>query len=307
MPFVLSPLDQGNKTGSMKVLVTGTAGFIGFHLARTLLDQGHQVLGLDNFNGYYAPVLKRRRHALLEGRPGYQGHEADITDYAFMRELAAREKPDVFCHLAAQAGVRHSLSKPFDYQRSNLDAFLNVLETCRHEAIPRLVYASSSSVYGNSQKLPFNEEDRVDNCGRCGKCIITMAALMGCDALGEATGFPDAIPLDELRAMRPAPLQSRQHWIDVVRLLDDTGRAPEVRDAILHALRRAARPDAKGWRRILREKRAGIRPSLHPSWKDPARGIDWTHHTDTVRVMDEGWSERLGHPLPKPPEDLRPR
>jgi len=163
MPFVLSPLDQGNKTGSMKVLVTGTAGFIGFHLARTLLDQGHQVLGLDNFNGYYAPVLKRRRHALLEGRPGYQGHEADITDYAFMRELAAREKPDVFCHLAAQAGVRHSLSKPFDYQRSNLDAFLNVLETCRHEAIPRLVYASSSSVYGNSQKLPFNEEDRVDN------------------------------------------------------------------------------------------------------------------------------------------------
>ena len=159
--------------------------------------------------------------------------------------------------------------------------------------------------------LPFlkvcYEEDRVDNCGRCGKCIITMAALMGCDALGEATGFPDAIPLDELRAMRPAPLQSRQHWIDVVRLLDDTGRAPEVRDAILHALRRAARPDAKGWRRILREKRAGIRPSLHPSWKDPARGIDWTHHTDTVRVMDEGWSERLGHPLPKPPEDLRPR
>ncbi len=159
--------------------------------------------------------------------------------------------------------------------------------------------------------LPFlkvcYEEDRVDNCGRCGKCIITMAALMGADALDAATGFPDSVPIDELRAMRPAPFQSRQHWVDVVRLLDDTGRAPEVRDAILHALRRAARPDAKGWRRIIREKRAGIRPSLHPSWKDPARGIDWLHHTETVRVMDEGWSERLGHPLPPLPEDLRPR
>lgn len=151
------------------------------------------------------------------------------------------------------------------------------------------------------------EEDRVDNCGRCGKCIITMAALQAVDALGVATGFPNAIPMDELRAMRPAPLQSRQHWIDVVRLLDQTGRSPETRDAILHALRKAARPDARGWRRLIREKRAGIRPSLHPSWKDPARGIDWTHHTETVRVMDEGWSERLGHPLPEPPEGLRPR
>jgi hypothetical protein len=159
--------------------------------------------------------------------------------------------------------------------------------------------------------LPFLKvcyaEDRVDNCGRCGKCIITMAALLACDALDAATGFPDAIPLDELRAMRPAPLQSRQHWVDVVRLLDETGHAPEVRDAILHALRRAARPNAKGWRRILREKRSGIRPTLLPSWKDPERGIDWLHHTETVRVMDEGWSERLGHPLPEPPERLRPR
>lgn len=150
-------------------------------------------------------------------------------------------------------------------------------------------------------------EDRVDNCGRCGKCIITMAALVGADALDAATGFPNEIPLDELRAMRPAPLQSREHWIDVVRLLDSTGRAPEVRDAILHALRRAARPDARGWWKIVRERRAGRRPSWHPSWKDPARGIDWANHTETVRIMDEGWSERLGHPLPTLPEDLRPR
>jgi hypothetical protein len=159
--------------------------------------------------------------------------------------------------------------------------------------------------------LPFLKvcyaEDRVDNCGRCGKCIITMAALLGAGALEAATGFPDEIPLDELRAMRPAPLQSREHWIDVVRLLDSTGRGPEVRDAILHALRRAARPDAKGWWKIVRERRAGRRPSWHPSWKDPARGIDWANHTEMVRIMDEGWSERLGHPLPPLPEDLRPR
>jgi hypothetical protein len=158
--------------------------------------------------------------------------------------------------------------------------------------------------------LPFlkvcYEEDRVDNCGRCGKCIITMAALQAVDALDAATGFPDTVPMDELRAMRPSPIQSRQHWFDVVRLLDQTGRAPETRDAILRALRKAARPDLKGWRRIIREKRAGLRPTLLPSWKDPARGIDWTHHTEMVRVMDEGWSERLGHPLPDPPEGLRP-
>ena len=79
-----------------------------------------------------------------------------------------------------------------------------------------------------------------------------------------------------------------------------------MRDAILHALRRAARPDAKGILRILRERRAGRRPSLHPSWKDPARGIDWTHHTNVVRLLDEGWSEHLGHPLPTLPEGLRP-
>jgi hypothetical protein len=150
-------------------------------------------------------------------------------------------------------------------------------------------------------------EDRVDNCGRCGKCIITMAALMGVGALDAATGFPGSIDLDQLRAFRPSPLQSRQHWIDVVRLLDDTGRAPEVRDAILHALRRAARPDVKGWAAILRSRRTGERSTLHPSWKDPTRGIDWTNHTDVLRVLDEGWSERLGHPLPPLPEPLRPR
>jgi len=158
--------------------------------------------------------------------------------------------------------------------------------------------------------LPFlkvcYEEDRVDNCGRCGKCVITMAALLAADALDAATGFPDAIDLDDLRALRPSPLQSRGHWMDVVRLLDDTGRAPDVRDAILHALRRAARPDLRGWTRIVRDRMAGRRPSLHPSWKDPNRGFDWTNHTNVLRLLDEGRSEGLGHGLPLLPERLRP-
>jgi len=147
----------------MKVLVTGTAGFIGFHVARTLLEQGHQVVGIDNFNTYYPVILKRRRHALLQAHPAYQGHEADIANYDFFRSLVSRETPDVVCHLAAQAGVRYSLQKPFEYQRANLEGFLSILETCRHEGIKRLVYASSSSVYGNSQKLPLSEDDRVDH------------------------------------------------------------------------------------------------------------------------------------------------
>lgn len=147
----------------MKFLVTGAAGFIGFSLTQDLLAEGHQVLGFDNFNSYYPAVLKRRRHALLEAHKGYQGFERDLTDYDFIRALVAKERPDAVCHLAAQAGVRHSLKKPFDYQKSNLEGFLNILETCRQEKVPRLVYASSSSVYGNNKKLPFSESDPVDN------------------------------------------------------------------------------------------------------------------------------------------------
>lgn len=159
--------------------------------------------------------------------------------------------------------------------------------------------------------LPFLKvcyaEDRVDNCGRCGKCTITMAALAAVGALEAATAFPDAIDLAEVRALRPAPLQSRWHWIDVLRLLDETGREPALRDAIAHALRRAARPSPKGWAKLLADRARGRRPTLHPSWKDPARGIDWAGHTEVMRVLDEGRSDRLGQPLPPLPERLRPR
>jgi len=146
----------------MKVLVTGSAGFIGSHVVHALLDAGHEVVGYDNFNDYYSVRLKRDRHARLEPRPGYTGVEADLCERERLNALFAEHRFDRVCHLAAQAGVRYSLKNPFAYQHSNLEGFLNILEACRHYGLPRLVYASSSSVYGGNTKLPFSESDPVD-------------------------------------------------------------------------------------------------------------------------------------------------
>jgi UDP-glucuronate 4-epimerase len=146
----------------MKILVTGTAGFIGMHLAHTLLEEGHTVVGLDNFNDYYPVQLKRDRHARLTSYYNYIGVEGDLCDSALLTHLFKEHRFDVVCNLAAQAGVRYSLTHPAAYMKSNLEGFLNVLEACRHARTPRLVYASSSSVYGGNTKLPFSESDPVD-------------------------------------------------------------------------------------------------------------------------------------------------
>ncbi len=147
----------------MKVFVTGAAGFIGFHVANALLDSGHDVVGLDNFNDYYDVRLKRDRHRMLADRPGYCGVEADIANEGALRSVFKEHCFDAVCHLAAQAGVRYSLENPHAYGQSNLMGFLNILEMCRHAQTPRLVYASSSSVYGGNTKLPFSESDPVDH------------------------------------------------------------------------------------------------------------------------------------------------
>lgn len=147
----------------MNILVTGTAGFIGSHVAHSLLKDGHRVVGLDNFNDYYSVRLKRDRHALLTPQPNYTGVEGDLCDAALLTRLFQTHKFDLVCHLAAQAGVRYSLTHPLAYEKANLEGFINILEACRHAKTPRLVYASSSSVYGGNTKLPFSESDPVDH------------------------------------------------------------------------------------------------------------------------------------------------
>lgn len=147
----------------MKIFVTGAAGFIGMHVAESLLNDGHEVVGFDNFNGYYDVSLKETRSARLEGRKGYVGVEGDLTDYELISTLFRENRFDCVCHLAAQAGVRYSLKNPAAYQKSNLEGHLNILEACRHAKVQRLVYASSSSVYGGNKKVPFSESDPVDS------------------------------------------------------------------------------------------------------------------------------------------------
>jgi len=147
----------------MKMIVTGVAGFIGAKTAADLLDRGFEVIGLDNLNDYYDPQLKRDRLGLLAGKPGFRFVEQDVADHDALLALTASEAPDRFIHLAAQAGVRYSLDNPQAYVNSNLVGFANVLEACRQNEVPYLVYASSSSIYGNNSKVPFSEHDAVDH------------------------------------------------------------------------------------------------------------------------------------------------
>lgn len=146
-----------------KVLVTGAAGFIGFHLAKRLLRDGDRVVGLDNLNSYYDVQLKLDRLGQLEGEAGFSFHRLDLEDTAAMGELFAREGFDMVVNLAAQAGVRYSLENPRAYIDSNIVGFTNILEGCRHNGVQHLVYASSSSVYGANTKMPFSIHQNVDH------------------------------------------------------------------------------------------------------------------------------------------------
>ncbi|HLY05900.1 MAG TPA: NAD-dependent epimerase/dehydratase family protein [Rhizomicrobium sp.] len=146
----------------MNILVTGAAGFIGFHVAARLLDAGCRVLGIDNLNPYYDPSLKRARLARLASRAKFEFMHLDIADRAGMVRLFENETPDLIVHLAAQVGVRHSVDNPHAYVEANLTGFLNVLEGARRTHARHLIYASSSSVYGSSVKTPFAIADRAD-------------------------------------------------------------------------------------------------------------------------------------------------
>ena len=147
----------------MRTLVTGAAGFIGMHCALRLLDRGDEVIGIDNLNDYYDVSLKQARLAKLSPKENFNFHKIDISDRDAMADLFASEQPDCVIHLAAQAGVRYSLTNPHAYINANLQGFMNVLEGCRHHQIGHLVYASSSSVYGGNETMPFSEHDNVDH------------------------------------------------------------------------------------------------------------------------------------------------
>src|SRR5215204_5009993 len=147
----------------MKILVTGAAGFIGFHLARRLLARGDEVVGIDNLNAYYPVALKEARLRQLEPLAGFRFERLDVADHEGMAALFARERFDRVAHLAAQAGVRYSLTNPHAYVDSNLVGFMNVLEGCRHNGVEHLVYASSSSVYGANTAMPFSVHQVVEH------------------------------------------------------------------------------------------------------------------------------------------------
>jgi len=144
------------------ILVTGSAGFIGFHLAKALLAAGETVIGLDNFNSYYAPELKRARTEILSAKKNFFAVEKDLTDRKAVERCFKKFSPELVCHLAAQAGVRYSLQNPHTYQQSNLEGFVNLIETARLLRLKRFVYASSSSVYGGNTKMPYSEDDPVN-------------------------------------------------------------------------------------------------------------------------------------------------
>lgn len=146
-----------------KILVTGAAGFIGFHLCQSLCAKGYQVTGIDNLNDYYDVNLKQSRLDILRHESGFAFHKTDLTDKKTIDLLFETEGFDYVVNLAAQAGVRYSITHPYAYIESNVVGFLNILEACRHSKIKHLVYASSSSVYGANKKMPFSTADQVDH------------------------------------------------------------------------------------------------------------------------------------------------
>jgi len=173
----------------VKILVTGGAGFIGFHSSRRLLAAGHEIVGIDNLNDYYDVGLKQARLALLSEHPNFAFFQLDLADREGIAKLFREQNFDIVLHLGAQAGVRYSLENPFAYIDSNITGTMTVLEGCRHNEIKHLIYASSSSVYGANSKQPFSTDDRVDSP------VSLYAATkksdeMLCEAYARLYGFP---------------------------------------------------------------------------------------------------------------------
>lgn len=147
----------------MNILVTGAAGFIGFHLSKRLLAQGYHVIGVDNLNEYYDVLLKKERLKILEKNVNFEFYKIDLANQESLNPIFKDKSINIVINLAAQAGVRYSLNNPHSYVHSNLFGFINILEACRHYQVEHLIYASSSSVYGANSKIPFSTKDSVDH------------------------------------------------------------------------------------------------------------------------------------------------
>lgn len=203
----------------MKFLITGAAGFIGMHVTRRLLDDGHEVVGLDNLNGYYDPALKHYRLNKLRDYRGFHFIHADLIDREAVAQLFAREKFQRVIHLAAQAGVRHSLTAPFDYIDSNLVGTMTILEGCRQHRVEHLVFASSSSVYGMSPVSPFHESDRVDQ-----PVSLYAATKKSCELMAYSYAHLYALPVTGLRFFTvygPAGRPDMAPWLFTEAILND--------------------------------------------------------------------------------------
>lgn len=251
----------------MKVLVTGAAGFIGYHVSRRLLERGDDVVGIDNLNAYYDPSLKEARLAMLREFPRFRFERIDVADREPMESIFLATRPQRVVHLAAQAGVRYSLENPHAYTQSNVTGFLHILEGCRALKIEHLVYASSSSVYGSNARQPFSEHDNVDHplslyaaTKKANELMAhTYAHLYGlpCTGLRFFTvygpwGRPDMALFKFTKAIlagEPIPVYNYGKMIRDFTFIDD------ITEGVIRTLDKTAAPD----------------PAFDPSSPDPAR------------------------------------
>jgi len=190
----LTRLGKSEKGRALTILVTGSAGFIGFHCARRLLAQGERVVGLDNMNAYYDVALKQARHAILGESPAFEAHVMDLADAPALAALVARTRPRIVLHLAAQAGVRHALKAPQDYVTSNIQGSFNLLEACRAAPPEHLLMASTSSVYGATTALPFRETDPADT-----PLNIYAASKRAMEVMGHSHAHIHGLPVTAFR------------------------------------------------------------------------------------------------------------
>ncbi len=239
----------------MRIFLTGAAGFIGMHVCERLLAAGHQVLGLDDLNHYYDPRLKRDRLARLQRSVDFKFQQGDIADAEALNAAMAGGPFDAVIHLAAQAGVRHSLTHPHDYLHSNLRGFGCILEACRHAQVPHLVYASTSSVYGSNTALPFSEHHAADHPLSLYAASKRSNELMAhayahtfglpCTGLRFFTvygpwGRPDMAPCLFARAILAGePIQVFNHG----RMARDFTYVDDIAEAVIRVAARPARPD----------------------------------------------------------------